>query len=126
MYCNIEIDECSSNPCLNDGSCSDDINSFTCDCFDTGYTGAVCDTSVDECESDPCLNGGVCVDDINEYTCNCTSTGYEGWYVNVELFYESETYVNDINVFNYVEWGYKYNTEDSGYRLEYKSNVYTY
>ena len=40
----IDIDECSSTPCLNAGSCFDGINAYTCQCVD-GYTGVNCETS---------------------------------------------------------------------------------
>ena len=39
-----DINECSSNPCLNGGSCTDKINGYTCSC-QPGYTGAQCQTS---------------------------------------------------------------------------------
>ena len=37
----VDIDECSSNPCLNDGTCIDDVNSFSCLCAD-GFEGDIC------------------------------------------------------------------------------------
>jgi len=33
---------CDPNPCEHMGLCSQDFNQFSCDCGDTGYTGAVC------------------------------------------------------------------------------------
>ena len=38
-----DIDECSPNPCQNDGTCTDGVDSFTCDCV-AGYTGTNCMT----------------------------------------------------------------------------------
>ena len=38
-----DIDECSSNPCLNGGSCVDHVNGYTCSCL-VGYTGVDCQT----------------------------------------------------------------------------------
>ena len=38
-----DIDECTSNPCQNGGSCNDQINSYTCNCVD-GYDGENCET----------------------------------------------------------------------------------
>ena len=35
--CGIDIDECVTNPCLNDGTCVDGVNGFTCECID-GYS----------------------------------------------------------------------------------------
>ena len=40
----LDVDECASMPCLNNGTCVDGINRFTCKCT-SGYTGAVCETS---------------------------------------------------------------------------------
>ncbi|XP_035699609.1 IgGFc-binding protein-like [Branchiostoma floridae] len=71
-----DIDECSSNPCLNGGTCEDDVNGYTCTCA-PGYDGDDCETDVDECASNPCQNGGTCEDRVNGYTCTC-SPGYDG------------------------------------------------
>ena len=40
----IDINECSSNPCLNGGSCTDQVNGYACSC-QPGYAGAQCQTS---------------------------------------------------------------------------------
>ena len=40
----IDIDECSSNPCANDGMCTDAVNMYTCSCA-AGYNGDNCETS---------------------------------------------------------------------------------
>ena len=37
------IDECSSGPCLNGGTCQDGVNAYTCDC-DAGYDGTQCES----------------------------------------------------------------------------------
>ena len=36
-----EIDECASNPCMNNGTCTDDVNTFHCACV-KGFTGRNC------------------------------------------------------------------------------------
>ena len=36
-----DIDDCSSDPCLNGGACRDGVNSYTCTCA-LGYTGITC------------------------------------------------------------------------------------
>ena len=39
----VDIDECSSNPCMNGATCTDAVNSYTCACV-TFYTGSHCET----------------------------------------------------------------------------------
>ena len=36
------INECESDPCQNDGSCTDGVNGYTCSCAD-GYNGTDCE-----------------------------------------------------------------------------------
>lgn len=68
--CEIDIDECKDNPCLNGGVCRDLINSFQCSCA-IGFTGSRCQINIDDCVSSPCKNGGVCQDSVAGYTCDC-------------------------------------------------------
>ena len=39
-----DIDECSSNPCVNDGVCTDAVNMYAWSCA-AGYNGDNCETS---------------------------------------------------------------------------------
>ncbi len=41
----LETDECDSSPCQNGGSCTDSLNSYTCNCVD-GYIGTHCETGI--------------------------------------------------------------------------------
>lgn len=43
VNCDQNINECSSNPCQNGGTCTDGINGFTCTCT-TQWTGEFCQT----------------------------------------------------------------------------------
>ena len=38
VFCEVNTDECSSNPCFNNGKCKDKINTFDCEC-PTGESG---------------------------------------------------------------------------------------
>ena len=71
-------DACSSNPCLNVGTCTA-INTVEADLYECaclpGYQGDNCEVNVDECQSSPCNNGATCMDGIASYTCTCTP----GW-----------------------------------------------
>ena len=42
----LDIDECATNPCQNGGSCTDQVNGYTCSCVD-GYDGTDCETGND-------------------------------------------------------------------------------
>lgn len=68
--CDIEIDECASNPCYNGGKCVNLINDFNCTC-PLGFAGKQCKINIDDCASSPCLNGGTCKDSIGTYSCDC-------------------------------------------------------
>ena len=43
FYFDSDIDECESNPCLHDGICVDEVNSYRCECND-GYEGTNCES----------------------------------------------------------------------------------
>ena len=43
-YFRSDIDECPSDPCQNGGTCTDQVNAYTCNCV-TGYVGTDCETS---------------------------------------------------------------------------------
>lgn len=75
--CNINIDDCQSSPCRNDGQCIDGLNSYTCNCSDTGYSGLHCEINIDDCLNSPCANGAECIDGVKDYSCNC-HLGYTG------------------------------------------------
>ena len=45
VVCSLDINECSSSPCLNGGTCTDGVNSYSCKCV-AGYTGKDCETGI--------------------------------------------------------------------------------
>ena len=49
------------------------VNGFSCECADTGFTGATCSEDMDECTegSHACRNGGQCVNVPGSYVCSC-------------------------------------------------------
>ena len=42
----LDIDECATIPCQNGGSCTDQVNGYTCNCVD-GYDGTNCEMGND-------------------------------------------------------------------------------
>nr|XP_014347815.1 PREDICTED: protein crumbs homolog 1 [Latimeria chalumnae] len=67
--CEINIDECNSNPCVH-GNCTDGTGEYMCDC-EPGYTGTSCQQDIDDCTKNQCANGATCIDGINRYSCLC-------------------------------------------------------
>ena len=74
--CEINIDECSDNPCQNNGTCVELVNGFACEC-PGGFEGDTCEINVDECSENPCQNNATCVDGINGFACECPA-GFQG------------------------------------------------
>lgn len=64
--CELEINECLSDPCLNGGVCEDQPGGYVCNCA-VGFSGDHCEVDIDECYSAPCLNGGHCQDGIDTF-----------------------------------------------------------
>uniref|UniRef100_A0A673H5Q3 Protein crumbs homolog 2-like n=1 Tax=Sinocyclocheilus rhinocerous TaxID=307959 RepID=A0A673H5Q3_9TELE len=59
VNCEMEIDECESNPCQNGATCHDVVGLYTCDCVQ-GFEGDNCELDIDECADTPCENDGEC------------------------------------------------------------------
>ena len=65
--CLIDINECASNPCQNQGVCVEpEVNMYRCNC-QPGYTGINCEVDINECLSQPCEPFQVCKDFVNGY-----------------------------------------------------------
>ncbi|XP_032219423.2 protocadherin Fat 4 [Nematostella vectensis] len=50
--CEVDIDDCASQPCQNGGTCKDGVTSFTCACA-VGISGALCDRTSSLCGKCP-------------------------------------------------------------------------
>ena len=70
--CDIETNECSPNPCNDNGtsSCTDLFDDFQCNCI-AGYTGKLCEIDIDDCNHTYCLNNATCNDLVDGYICEC-------------------------------------------------------
>ncbi|XP_066275397.1 fibropellin-3-like [Branchiostoma lanceolatum] len=67
--CEINIDECASDPCQYGGTCVDGVNSYTCQCV-PGFIGDDCENDVDLCINNPCPPNWGCDDFGHYYICN--------------------------------------------------------
>ncbi|XP_078349351.1 mucin-like protein [Oculina patagonica] len=80
--CEINIDECNSTPCLNNGTCIDGINSYSCNCS-VGFYGDIC--SDDPCAALDCGNYGNCMVNNNRTAeCHC-DPGFEGLICEINI-----------------------------------------
>ncbi|XP_028312232.1 protocadherin Fat 1a isoform X3 [Gouania willdenowi] len=64
-------ESCSSNPCINGGSCTSLPNGgYFCKCL-ASFMGTHCEISISPCASNPCLYGGTCVPRAEDFLCQC-------------------------------------------------------
>ncbi|XP_051784464.1 protocadherin Fat 1a isoform X3 [Erpetoichthys calabaricus] len=70
--CSLAPEEsCSSNTCLNGGTCSPLPNGgYFCKCS-TLFMGTHCEISASPCASNPCLYGGTCIAVNDDFICQC-------------------------------------------------------
>ncbi|XP_077869577.1 vitamin K-dependent protein Z-like [Saccoglossus kowalevskii] len=74
--CELNINECLSDPCMNGGTCTDGIDKFTCTCT-SNWTGLTCNEDVNECENEILNNcDHNCTNHDGGYECQCRE-GYE-------------------------------------------------
>jgi len=66
--CEVDIDDCATATCANNGTCIDGMAEYTCLCS-PGFRGVICDEDIDECASAPCYNNATCHDSINSVVC---------------------------------------------------------
>ena len=61
----LEIDNCASNPCSNNGKCVNAKYGYECECKD-GFIGDNCDQEINECDSNPCYSNAKCLDKVRK------------------------------------------------------------
>lgn len=59
-HCEIDTNECRSNPCLNGATCTNLLDDFSCTCA-AGFTDYNCNLDVDECANSICGPNGHCL-----------------------------------------------------------------
>ncbi|XP_076452127.1 uncharacterized protein LOC143287751 [Babylonia areolata] len=76
--CQLTTDECTAQPCQNNGTCIDGVQTYTCDC-PTGFEGDRCERNPDDCVGNLCDTVGTlrCDDGLGDHTCVCRP-GYTG------------------------------------------------
>ncbi|KRY43771.1 Neurogenic locus notch -like protein 2, partial [Trichinella britovi] len=111
------IDECADKvnyPCLNNGTCFNDIGSYHCECS-VKFEGEHCEKKIDPCRSNPCSNQATCItlsDDLEEYKCKCR-IGFEG-----RLCEKKIDYCKNVTCAN---GGECINTDDNNYMCKCKT-----
>ncbi|XP_076803894.1 uncharacterized protein LOC143447846 [Clavelina lepadiformis] len=68
--CEVEVNECESNPCQNGATCVDLIDDYQCMC-QSGFSGRNCDETTLTCDDFPCQNEGICTEGKKHYQCTC-------------------------------------------------------
>uniref|UniRef100_A0A8C4Q5R5 Uncharacterized protein n=1 Tax=Eptatretus burgeri TaxID=7764 RepID=A0A8C4Q5R5_EPTBU len=76
IFCESNIDECTSGPCHNGATCIDDIGTYHCTCG-RGFEGFACEMDINECLENPCANDGLCENQPGNFFCHCSS-GFSG------------------------------------------------
>lgn len=104
MHCEVDINECDSNPCKNGATCEDAANSYRCHCPmpEPGlepWGGRDCDVRLVGCQQHECQHGADCLPILTDaakhsYTCLCPS-GWTGERCNTSttFSFNSEGYV---------------------------------
>ena len=115
--CETNKDDCTPTSCQNGGVCIDKINSFECNCENTGYTGLICNTDINECLADenPCQNGGTCLNTVGSFTCKCAGTGFTGTLCENRVNCNYEPCKNGGTCSNTEDGGFECNCYGTGY-----------
>ena len=72
ITCHSPQTSCDDNPCIHDGICVDEYNTYRCECL-SEWSGIFCEVAVgDSCVDTPCQHGSSCQEHPYGYSCNCT------------------------------------------------------
>ncbi|KFD67534.1 hypothetical protein M514_12872 [Trichuris suis] len=66
----LELTECPSFPCMNNGTCLDNNGSYSCVC-ESRFTGKNCSQKSDGCSGFPCKQNATCFNKYGKYPCIC-------------------------------------------------------
>jgi protein crumbs len=77
VNCELEIDECGSQPSLHGAMSQNALEPYFCN-YALGFLGDHCVLNFDKCAVQPPLNGGLYVDGENNYHCDCIGSGFTG------------------------------------------------
>ena len=89
-YCTIDLNPCSSHPCLYNGICENLQNrtssgqNYSCSCPEY-YYGKNCELRVDVCQNETCNQNGYCFDNSSIPTCVC-DLYYSGYKCEIKSF----------------------------------------
>ncbi|XP_053603353.1 neurexin-4 isoform X1 [Plodia interpunctella] len=75
------VGKCSSSPCLNNGTCLERYDAFSCDCRWTSFKGPICadgEHIVYTISCMSCLNNGTCLERYDAFSCDCRWTSFKG------------------------------------------------
>lgn len=67
--CEIEVDACTQNTCLNGGTCIEAERKLVCEC-PNGFVGDFCEIKQNFCSNEPC-ESGQCLNTANGFLCKC-------------------------------------------------------
>lgn len=70
LFIFLDINDCGSNPCEHNGTCTDLVADFACSCKD-GWKGKKCSLKHGHCDYSTCQNGGTCQDLGHTFVCTC-------------------------------------------------------